>query len=75
MGYVRKTRDVWCIETNYGYGWETESEYRDDDYEGRPGYENYNPYKAAKEDLKEYKLDVCSHGGSCRLVKRREKIA
>ena len=26
--YVRKTRDRWDIETNYGYGWEVEcSEY------------------------------------------------
>lgn len=28
MDYVRKTRDRWDIETNWGYGWETEiSEY------------------------------------------------
>lgn len=70
MGYVRKTRDVWCIDTNYGYGWETESEYREDDYEGRPGYEDYNPRKACYEDAKEYKLA----GASVRIVKRREKI-
>ena len=24
MAYVRKTVDRWDIETNYGYGWETE---------------------------------------------------
>ena len=27
MAYKRKTRDIYCIETNYGYGWESESEY------------------------------------------------
>ena len=28
MAYVRKTRDRWDVETNYGFGWEVEcSEY------------------------------------------------
>ncbi len=27
MAYVRKARNQWDIETNYGYGWETESSY------------------------------------------------
>ena len=62
MSYVRKTKDVWCIDTNYGYGWETESEYDKDDYE--------NPAKAAKEDAKEYR----KAGAMVRVVKRREKI-
>lgn len=32
MGYQRKTRDRWDIETNYGYGWEVEnSEYTRED--------------------------------------------
>lgn len=66
MAYQRKTKDVWCIETNYGYGWETESEYDKDDYE--------NPCRSAKEDLKEYRIAVASHGGTCRLRKRRERI-
>ena len=39
MAYERKTQDIWCIDTNYGYGWETESEYT----------------KSAYEDAKEYK--------------------
>ena len=39
--YKRKTRDVWNIELNYGYGWESESE--------------YDNYEEAKADLKEYK--------------------
>ena len=62
MAYKRKTRDVWCIDTNYGYGWETESEYTADDYE--------NPRKSAMEDAKEYRLS----GADVRVVKRREKI-
>ena len=33
MAYKRKTRDVWYIMTNCGYGWECESEYSDIDYE------------------------------------------
>ncbi|KAB0577203.1 hypothetical protein EI53_01224 [Fusobacterium naviforme] len=61
MAYVRKTRDRWDIETNYGYGWEVEnSEYTRAD---------------AKRSLKEYRenLQAC---GKCdvRLVKHREKI-
>ena len=24
MAYKRKTKDVWVIQTNYGYGWEDE---------------------------------------------------
>ena len=26
MVYVRKTRDVWRLQGNYGHGWETECE-------------------------------------------------
>lgn len=26
MAYIRKTRDVWRLQGNYGYGWETECE-------------------------------------------------
>ena len=43
---ARKTKDVWYIDTNYGYGWETESTYTEDDYE--------NPEQSAREDAKEY---------------------
>lgn len=25
MAYVRKTRDVYLVETNWGYGWDTET--------------------------------------------------
>ena len=63
MSYVRKTKDVWCIDTNWGYGWETESEYDEDDYE--------NPMKAAFEDVKGYR----EAGAIAKVVKRRRKIA
>lgn len=57
MAYERKTRDVYCIDTNYGYGWETESE--------------YDTYDEAKRDFGEYKMLTAHYGGSCKLVKRR----
>ena len=61
MGYVRKTRDRWDIESNYGYGWDVEcSEYT---------------RKEAKEQLKCYRENVDAFGrGVTRLVKRRERI-
>lgn len=44
MAYVRKTRDRWDIETNWGYGWECEcSEYT---------------YKEARQRYREY-IDNC----------------
>ena len=44
MAYTRKTIDRWDIETNYGYGWETEnSEYTRTD---------------AKRSFKEYKENL-----------------
>lgn len=60
MAYQRKTKDVWVIESNYGYGWEEESTYDD--------------YDAAKADLKEYRIAVSHHFGVCRLNKKRERI-
>lgn len=62
MAYVRKTIDVWCIDTNWGYGWETESTYDARDYD--------NPKKAAYEDAKEYRFAGCL----AKVVKRREVI-
>lgn len=61
MAYVRKTRDRWDIETNYGYGWEVEcSEYT---------------RAEAKAQLKCYRENVDAYGtGISRLVKRRERI-
>ncbi len=66
MAYQRKTKDVWVIETNYGYGWEAESEYDNDDYE--------NPRQSARQDLKEYKLVAQHNGGQARLRCKRERI-
>ena len=44
MAYVRKTVDRWDIETNYGYGWETEcSEYT---------------WAEAKQRLQEYRENI-----------------
>lgn len=60
MTYKRKTKDVWCIETNCGYGWETES--------------TYECYDAAKADLNEYRIMARRYFGVCRIVKRREHI-
>ena len=58
MAYVRKTRDRWDIETNYGYGWDVEcSEYT---------------YKEAKDRLKEYRENV--YGAGIRMRKRREPV-
>lgn len=60
MAYVRKTRDRWDLETNYGYGWEVEDcEYSVSD---------------ARRMLKDYRNSVQAYGrGMVRLVKRREK--
>lgn len=41
MAYIRKTRDVYRIMTNYGYGWECECE--------------ESTYHEAKQRLKEYR--------------------
>ena len=60
MAYVRKTRDRWDIETNYGYGWECES--------------SYDTYAEAKRDIKGYREYIGAYGGSARIVKRRERI-
>lgn len=58
MKYVRKTKDVWDLMSNYGYGWESEV--------------SYNTYKEAKEDLIAYR-ENCPNG-SFYLKKRREPI-
>ena len=58
--YVRKTKDVWCIETNCGYGWDEECRYDD--------------HMDAVRDLKEYRLYISTYGGRVRIVKRRERL-
>ena len=58
MAYERKTVDRWDIETNWGYGWETEcSEYT---------------YKEAKAQVNCYRENSCGRF-AVRLVKRRER--
>ena len=61
MSKARKTRDVWCIETNCGYGWDEEC--------------RYDTFEEAKNDIKEYRLYISAYYGQVRIVKRREKIA
>ena len=58
--YVRKTKDVWHIETNCGYGWESECE--------------FDTYAEAKQNLPGYREYINAYNGSCRIVKRRERI-
>lgn len=41
MAYIRKTRDIWVIRANYGYGWEDEC--------------TYDNYREAKADLATYR--------------------
>lgn len=60
MAYKRKTRDVWHIQTNCGYGWETEA--------------TYDTYREAKADLPEYKKYINSYNGVAVIVKGRERI-
>ena len=57
MAYVRKTRDIWCIETNYGYGWEVEA--------------TYDTPAEAKRDIHDYRIMTNHNNGICRIVKRR----
>lgn len=57
--YKRKTRDRWDIETNYGYGWETE----DSEYTYREAYEMLTCYR--KESFGRFTV---------RMKKRREPL-
>ena len=58
MAYTRKTKDIWVVEGDYGYGWEylTGSETR----------------KEAKNDYEAYLLN--EPNASHRLRKTRERI-
>lgn len=57
--YERKTKDVFIIETNYGYGWEVES--------------TYDTREEAKRDFPDYVMMVKSYGGNARIRKTRER--
>ena len=56
--YIRKTKDVYVLMSNYGYGWEEEVE--------------EDTLKEGKERLKEYR-ENCKNA-SYRLVKKRIKL-
>ena len=56
--YIRKTKDIWNIEANYGNGWETEC--------------SYDTYAEARRDIKEYRASYAI--ATYRIVKRRVKI-
>lgn len=58
--YVRKTRDVYHLMTNYGYGWENET----DEY----------TLKDAKRVLREYR-ENCKPSVQMYIKKGRERIA
>lgn len=57
--YVRKTRDVYAIQIDYGYGFETEAE--------------YDTRSEAERDIMEYRRLAVSYHGRCRIIKRRVK--
>lgn len=57
--YERKTRDVFVIETNYGYGWETEA--------------SYDTREEAKQDFPDYVMMTKAYGGNARIRKVRER--
>lgn len=60
MSYIRKTRDGWQVQGNYGYG------------HGYECVDTLNTYKEAKESLKVYRENEL--GVSFKIVKKRVKI-
>jgi len=58
MAYVRKTRDSFELQANYGYGWEIET--------------TEETRKLAREQIKCYRDNV--PGINIKIVKRRERI-
>ena len=56
--YTRKTKDIYILMSNYGYGWEEEL--------------TENTYKEAKEQLKTYRENV--KNAQYKIVKKRIKI-
>ena len=59
MAYTRKTKDVYVLMSNYGYGWEEEIE--------------EDKYKEAKEQLKTYRENCPQY--QFKIKKKRVKIA
>ena len=58
MAYTRKTKDVYILLSNYGYGWDEEL--------------TEDTYQEAKEQLKTYR-ENCP-GAQYKIVKKRVKI-
>lgn len=58
MAYIRKTKDVYVLLSNYGYGWEEELE--------------EDTLKEAKEQLKTYRENCPNY--QYRLKKKRVKL-
>lgn len=56
--YTRKTKDIYILMSNYGYGWEEEL--------------TENTYQEAKEQLKTYRENV--KNAQYKIVKKRIKI-
>lgn len=56
--YKRKTKDIYIIMTNYGYGWEEES--------------SADSLKEAMEQAKEYRMTSCAP--AVRIIAKRERI-
>ena len=57
--YKRKTKSIWCLITDYGYGEEYEV--------------GYDSYKEAKQGKKEY-LENASNLKSIKIKEKRERI-
>lgn len=58
MHYIRKTRDVYAVEQNFGYGWECLSA--------------CDTWKEARTEAKWYRQNQPQY--PARIVKRRERI-
>lgn len=64
MSYKRKTKDVWQLMTNYGYGMEVECEYEDE----KEALADFAKYR------KEHKKGYLPNLISIMLIKRRIKL-
>lgn len=55
--YVRKTYDIWVIMSNYGYGWEEETEY-ETRTEGKQGLKEYRENGGGSYFLKKKRVKI-----------------
>ena len=60
--YKRKTKDVWVVEGNYGYGWDylTSSENRKEAYDDYKSYVENEPYNSHRIRKTREKIESCS---------------